>query len=318
MTEIARMTAGAAPGFCAAAAAAAIAAILVAVVSLTAAVRSRRSAKRILKNLNGMLDAAMAGTFTERDFDESLLSAVESRFAHYLAADALSAQRIQEEKDKIKTLIADISHQTKTPAANILLYAQLLSEQALSPEGRSCAAALEGQVEKLCALIDALVKTSRLEAGVLALHPKAGPLAPMLEDAAAQFASKAAEKEISLTLSPADASAVFDPKWTAEAVCNLLDNAVKYTPAGGTVAVEVIPYPMFCCISVTDSGPGIPEAERAKVFQRFYRSASAYETEGVGIGLYLARQIAEGQGGYIKVSSQPGWGSCFSLYLPRS
>ena len=290
------MTAGAAPGFCAAAAAAAIAAILVAVVSLTAAVRSRRSAKRILKNLNGMLDAAMAGTFTEQDFDESLLSAVESRFAHYLAADALSAQRIQEEKDKIKTLIADISHQTKTPAANILLYAQLLSEQSLSPEGRSCAAALEGQVEKLCALIDALVKTSRLEAGVLALHPKAGPLAPMLEDAAAQFA----------------------PKWTAEAVCNLLDNAVKYTPAGGTVAVEVIPYPMFCCISVTDSGPGIPEAERAKVFQRFYRSAAAYETEGVGIGLYLARQIAEGQGGYIKASSRPGRGSCFSIYLPRS
>ena len=245
-------------------------------------------------------------------------SAVESRFAHYLAANAVSAQKLQEEKDKIKTLIADISHQTKTPVANILLYTQLLSEQELSPEGRDCAAALEGQVEKLRALVDALVKTSRLEAGVLALHPKTGPLAPVLEEAVAQFTPKAAEKGITLTLASTDAQAVFDPKWTAEAVCNLLDNAVKYTPAGGTVTVEVIPYQMFCRINVTDSGPGIPEEERARVFQRFYRSPAAYEIEGVGIGLYLTRQIAEEQGGYVKASSRPGRGSCFSLYLPRS
>lgn len=286
--------------------------------ALAAAVWNRFHAKRVMKNLNRMLDAAMAGTFLERDFDESLLSAVESRFAHYLAANAVTSQKLQEEKDKIKTLIADISHQTKTPVANILLYTQLLSEQELSPEGRNCAAALEGQVEKLRALVDALVKTSRLETGVLALHPKAGPLVPMLEEAVAQFIPKAAEKGITLALIPTDIPAVFDPKWTAEAVCNLVDNAVKYTPAGGTVTVEVIPYQMFCRINVTDSGPGIPEAERTKVFQRFYRSPAAYETEGVGIGLYLTRQIAEGQGGYIKVASRPGRGSCFSIYLPRN
>ena len=294
------------------------AAVVIAIFALAAAVWNRLYTKHVMRNLNRMLDAAMAGIFLEQDFDESLLSTVESRFAHYLAANAVSAQKLQEEKDKIKTLIADISHQTKTPVANILLYTQLLSEQELSPAGRDCAAALERQVEKLRALVDALVKISRLEAGILALHPKAGPLTPMLEDAVAQFIPKAAEKEITLTLISTDASAVFDPKWTAEAVCNLLDNAVKYTPAGGTVTVEVIPYQMFCRVNVTDNGPGIPEAERAKVFQRFYRSPAAYETEGVGIGLYLARQIAEGQGGYIKVSSRPGRGSCFSIYLPRS
>lgn len=294
------------------------AAVVIAIFALAAAVWNRLYTKRVMRNLNCMLDAAMAGIFLEQDFDESLLSTVESRFTHYLAANAVSAQKLQEKKDKIKTLIADISHQTKTPVANILLYTQLLSEQELSPAGRDCAAALEGQVEKLRALVDALVKISRLEAGILALHPKTGPLAPMLEDAVAQFIPKAAEKEITLTPVPTDASAVFDPKWTAEAVCNLLDNAVKYTPAGGTVTVEVIPYQMFCRINVTDTGPGIPETERAKVFQRFYRSPAAYETEGVGIGLYLARQIAEGQGGYIKVSSRSGKGSCFSIYLPRS
>ena len=293
------------------------AAAIFAAAALAAAVWSRLYAKRVMRELERMLDAAMAGTFLEQDFDESLLSAVESRFAHYLAANAVSAQKLQEEKDKIKTLIADISHQTKTPVANILLYTQLLSEQALSPEGRDCAAALEGQVEKLRALIEALVKTSRLEAGVLTLHPRAGPLGPVLEEAAAQFAPRAAERRIRLVISPTDISAVFDPKWTAEALCNLLDNAVKYTPAGGRVTVEAVSYQLFCRIDVTDTGPGIPEEERAKVFQRFYRSPAAYEAEGVGIGLYLARQIAQGQGGYIKASSRPGQGSRFSLYLPQ-
>ena len=178
--------------------------------------------------------------------------------------------------------------------------------------------ALEGQAVKLQSLIEALVKTSRLESGVLALHPQPASLSPMLEEAVTQFAPKAAEKEITLTLAAAEGDGVFDPKWTTEAVCNLLDNAVKYTPAGGSVTVETHCYELFCRIDVTDAGPGIPEEEQAKVFQRFYRSPANHQTQGVGIGLYLARQIAEGQGGYIKVFSKPGKGAKFSLYLPRN
>lgn len=274
--------------------------------------------RRMMNRIDRMLDKAIDGTFSEGAFDESLSSRLETKLGHYLSAASASAQSVAEEKDKIKALIADISHQTKTPIANILLYAQLLEEQALSPEGGRCAAALEEQAKKLQSLIEALVKTSRLETGVLALHPATGPLRPMLEGAVAQFAPRAEEKGVSLTLRPTDAAAVFDAKWTAEAVCNLLDNAIKYTPAGGGVAVDVVSYEMFCRINVTDTGPGIPEEEQAKVFQRFYRSAAVSQAEGVGIGLYLARQIAEGQGGYIKVFSRPGQGAKFSLYLPRS
>jgi len=273
--------------------------------------------RRSLGKLDRMLDEAIRGSFAEKRFDESRLSAVETKLAHYLSASAASAQSAAEEKDRIKTLIGDISHQTKTPIANVLLYAQLLEEQELSPEGRACAASLEEQAEKLRSLIESLVKTSRLETGVLALRPAPGPLAPMLEEAAAQYAPRAEEKGVSLTLSPTDTTAVFDAKWTGEAVCNLLDNAIKYTPAGGGVTVEVNSYEMFCRINVTDTGPGIPEAEQARVFQRFYRSAAVRQTSGVGIGLYLARQIAEGQGGYLKVFSKPGKGAKFSLYLPR-
>ncbi len=258
------------------------AAILTAVVAI---LWDRRQLRRTLQGLDRMLDEAIRGSFAEERFDESRLSAVETKLAHYLSASAASAQSMAEEKGKIKTLIGDISHQTKTPIANVLLYAQLLEEQELSPEGRACASSLEEQAKKLQSLIEALVKTSRLETGVLALRPVPGPLEPMLEEAAAQFAPTAAEKGVSLTLRSTDAAAVFDAKWTGEAVCNLLDNAVKYTPAGGGVTVEVISYEMFCRIDVADTGPGIPEAEQARIFQRFYRSAAVSQEPGVGVGL---------------------------------
>lgn len=277
----------------------------------------RGRTRRILENLNRMLDIAMQGDFTEASFDETMLSALESKLAHYLAASTVSARNVAAEKDKLKSLIGDISHQTKTPIANILLYTQLLSEQPLSEESRPCVDALEGQTKKLQSLIDALVKTSRLESGVIALNPACGKLQVVMDAALSQIAPKAAAKTIQITLEPTDADAVFDPKWTEEAVYNLLDNAVKYTPAGGAVRVTVTAYQMFSAIHVSDTGPGIPEEEQPRVFQRFYRGTEHAEEEGVGIGLYLVRQIAEGQGGYVKVSSQVGSGSTFSLYLPR-
>lgn len=274
----------------------------------------RRRTRRILENMNRMLDIAMQGNFTEASFDESLLSALESKLAHYLAASTVSARNVQAEKEKLKALIGDISHQTKTPIANILLYTQLLMEQ---PGNSACLEALEGQTKKLQNLIEALVKTSRLESGVIALHPACGNLQAVIDAALSQIAPKAAAKEIQISHEATAADAVFDSKWTEEALYNLLDNAVKYTPAGGKVHITATQYQLFSAIHVRDTGPGIPEPEQPKVFRRFYRGAEHAEEEGVGIGLYLVRQIAEGQGGYVKVSSQVGNGSTFSLYLPR-
>ena len=98
---------------------------------------------------------------------------------------------------------------------------------------------------------------------------------------------------------------------------NLLSNAVKYTPAGGTVTVSAQMLGSFCRVDVTDTGPGIPEGEQGEIFNRFYRGAGTRTAEGLGLGLYLTRKILTLQGGYIKVSSIPGSGSTFSLYLPR-
>ncbi|HQQ90171.1 MAG TPA: HAMP domain-containing sensor histidine kinase [Oscillospiraceae bacterium] len=292
-----------------------------AAVSICAAVSAffleRRRERRTMEALNRMLDAAIDGSFTETAFDESLRSAVETKLAHYLSASEVSSHNLNAEKEKIKELISDISHQTKTPISNILLYAQLLGEQALPEESASCVRALNAQAEKLSFLIGALVKTSRLETGILILSPKPGGVGPMLQKAVSQAEPKARKKGVMLSLAETDSTAVFDPKWTAEAVYNLLDNAVKYTPAGGKISVRAAAYELFCRIDVTDTGIGVAEAEQAKIFTRFYRSPAVAETEGVGIGLFLTRQIVTGQGGYVKVSSVPGKGATFSVFLPR-
>ena len=118
-------------------------------------------------------------------------------------------------------------------------------------------------------------------------------------------------------MEPLDGQAAFDPRWTGEALCNVVDNAVKYTPAGGRVTISAQLLDSFCRVDVADTGPGIPEEEQGAVFDRFYRGAGTRAADGLGLGLYLAREILSRQGGYIKVASRPGVGCTFSLYLPR-
>lgn len=278
---------------------------------------SHRRTARIMESLDAMLTKAIGGSFPAESFDESRMSSLESRLAQYLSASQVSALNIKKQRDQINSLISDISHQTKTPVANLKLYSQLLEEQPLSPQAMGCARAISAQTEKLESLMDALVKSSRLETGILALQPERQAIAPVLRRAVEQYMPRAREKGLELNLAEFEGEAVFDAKWTEEALCNLLDNAVKYTPAGGRVTVSSRDFEMFSVIRVEDTGPGIAEEEQAKVFSRFYRGASARDMEGVGLGLCLTRQIAEGQGGYVKLDSAPGRGSRFSLYLPR-
>ncbi len=277
---------------------------------------NRGKARKTMETIEKMLDAAMAGSFSESGFDESKLSALETKFAHYLSAAETSSRNVAQEKDRIKSLIADISHQTKTPIANLLLYSELLMEEELSASAKANVDALYHQSEKLRFLIDSLVKLSRLENGILSLSPQPTALQPLLGGIAEQYAAKAAEKGLSLQLHDTDTAATFDMKWTAEALANVVDNAIKYTEHG-VIRISAVSYEMFARIDISDTGPGIPESERAKIFTRFYRSKNAGEQEGVGIGLYLARQILSGEGGYIKVSSIPGKGSTFSVFLPK-
>ena len=277
-------------------------------------------ARRTVRRLDRMLSTAIDGGFGEESFDESAPSALESRMARFLNGSARSLRGVQRQRESIQRLLSDISHQTKTPLANLRLYSSLLMEEELTPRQREQAQVILQQSEKLSFLIETLVKLSRLETDVLAVTPKSQPLSPLLERAVSQAKAAAEQKGIALQLhlqQQAEMKALYDLRWTAEALGNLLDNAVKYTPPDGCIQVSATQYELFCRIDVHDNGIGIAEEEQAQIFGRFYRGRQVREQEGLGIGLYLAREIAQKQGGYLKLSSRPGQGSTFSLYLPR-
>lgn len=272
---------------------------------------------KILSGVERMIDRAIDNTFSESSFNEKKLSKLEAKMYRYLSAGSTSLRQVNSEKDRIKTFIADISHQTKTPISNILLYAQLLKEAPELDEGtRQIVGQIETQTEKLSFLIASLVKTSRLENGIIAVAPKRNSVRKLLEQLECEQAVM--QKGVTFRVDvPMDVTAFFDLKWTLEALSNIVDNAIKYTPSGGLVTVSVREYELFVCIDITDNGIGMTEEETAKIFTRFYRSPRVYEEQGVGIGLYLAREIVGKEGGYIKVSSELSEGSVFSVFLPK-
>lgn len=280
---------------------------------------------KTIRRLEMMLDAALSGDFQENDYDETKLSRLESKWKRFLAASMLSRENLNREKENVKSLVSDISHQTKTPMTNIRLYASLLGELIAAETGmqrQEEAAVMIGelarQTEKLEFLIQALTKMSRLESNIVEVRPEQQPITPMLQDVVAEAAMKADGKNITIrNVYAGEAFACFDYKWTKEALGNVLDNAVKYSPPGSTVTLSVLEYEMYLAVSVCDEGRGIREEEIPKIFGRFYRAEEVSQEEGVGIGLYLTREILRKENGYVKVKSQPEKGSEFLLYLYR-
>lgn len=227
-------------------------------------------------------------------------------------------QMLAQEKEQIKTLISDISHQIKTPIAAANTFAELLSDGELSAEERTeYITTLQMSLGKLTFLTNSLIKMSRLESGIISLKPEKNSLNEIVLQAVKTVYAKAMEKGILITFECDQAfEAVLDFNWTAEAISNVIDNAVKYTPQGGFVRLQITEYPSFLRLDISDSGVGIPEEEQAKIFGRFYRGKQSVGTDGVGIGLYLTREIINKQNGYMKVSSDEN-GSTFSMFLKK-
>ena len=296
--------------------------LLAALALVLAACRARE--KKLLKRLQEMLEDAAAGTFSEGKLEDTKMSELESAMWRFLNDSRLSSVSLAAQKERIQSLISDISHQTVTPIANIKIYGELLKEQQEKWKAGDLSVhedfaeeidAVIEQVDKLDFLIESLVKLSRLENGILELEPRKCCIREVLSAADRQFSKKARQKGVTFTIEDSTEEAVFDLKWTIEAVGNIIDNAVKYTPKGGSVSVRVLQYPMFLRLDVADTGIGIAEQEQASVFTRFYRSRAVSGQPGVGIGLYFAREVIKREKGYIKVSSEPGKGSTFSLLI---
>ncbi len=268
--------------------------------------------------LNEMVDRAIDGTFCESDYDETELSKLESKWMRYLSSAALSSQKVQKERATLKALISDISHQTRIPISNLKLYSELLKEQELNEESGLLAEKIHQQSIRLEFLIQSLVKMSRMEAGTIQVKASPHPVKELLYELVQLGEAKAKAKGSQIVLgSCSDCDACYDGKWTTEAICNIVDNAIKYSPSGSKICLAVEPYEMFVRISVTDSGIGISESEQAQIFNRFYRSPRVQQEDGVGLGLYLAREIIIMGQGFIRLKSREGQGSIFYIYLPR-
>lgn len=248
---------------------------------------------------------------------------LESKLSHKLirlleiTEGAVSESRI--EKDELQSLLGDISHQIKTPIANIKMYNNILIEREVSKEKEKEFLTLSNlQIEKLDFLMKSMIKMSRLENGVVQLKPKDNFIISIIANALAQINQKAEDKKISIEIScEEEIKAAFDEKWTEEAIFNVIDNAVKYTPKGGKIAIEVEELEMYVAVSICDNGIGIDEEEQGRIFQRFYRSPMVQVEEGVGVGLALTREIILKEQGFMKIKYELGKGTKFSIYLPK-
>lgn len=275
-----------------------------------------RRERKLLYRLEEMIAKARQGELARTEISETEFSALENSFKRFLEESQLSAESQRRQKELVHGLISDIAHQTLTPIANLKIYAELLSEA--DGQNHELTDALKGQADKLDFLIHSLVKLSRMEHGLIHVRPGAASVDLLLQRLRQDYSSAAVEKGVTLHIAKTTLSAVFDMKWTQEAVGNLVDNAIKYTPPGGRVDMEAKAYPFFIRLDIRDTGIGISKGEICKVFGRFYRGLAVQDEPGVGIGLYLAREIIQAQKGYIKVSSREGAGCVFSVFLPVS
>lgn len=227
-------------------------------------------------------------------------------------------QKVILERLDLQELISDISHQVKTPITNLKIVNSTLLNQPVTKEKQTeLLLAFNSQLDKLDFLMQAMTKTSRLETGIISLKKKTQPIYDTLAAALSGVIMNAEKKEINITVQCNECLEVaHDQKWTAEALFNILDNATKYTSYNGHIDVMVSSWEMYLKIDIIDNGIGIDESHYTEIFKRFYREEKVNDTEGVGIGLTLAREIITLQGGYIKVESELEKGSIFSIFLP--
>ena len=251
--------------------------------------------------------------------DETLVSKLQHKLKKLIEIINNDREEAIRERDNIKSLIGDISHQIKTPIANITMYNDTLIQRELNKEQQKMFLNnMKFQVSKLEWLVQALIKMSRLESNIISLNRSKNNINDTIANSLSGIYLKAENKNITLEVEcPSDIKVYHDKKWTSEAIFNILENAVKYTNNGGSIKVIVEEWELFTKIDIKDTGIGISEEEINNIFKRFYRCNEVSEIEGVGIGLYLANEIITKQGGYIKVDSEIQNGSKFSVFLKR-
>ena len=232
-------------------------------------------------------------------------------------ADA-HADSERQAKEFLRDTISDISHQLKTPIAALNIYNGILQQEAADAGTvQEFANLSEQELDRMEALVQSLLKMARLDAGAIALEQSPENLSELLGQVKEQYSFRAGQegKEIDLE---GDELAVLccDRVWLAEAIGNLVKNALDHTAPGDRVRIQWQQSPCLTQITVEDSGSGIHPEDLYHIFKRFYRSRFSKDTQGVGLGLPLAKSIIEAHRGSIEVHSELGQGTTFTINFP--
>lgn len=274
----------------------------------------------ILEELSDMLGtiADMRNEEVFSTMEDTLFSKLQSQTIRLTNILIAQNKRVENDKNEIKALISDIAHQLKTPLSNIKMYSEFLQDDTLSEEERKeFNDIILLSSNKLSFLVESMIRMSRLESGVISLKDDMNSLNETILLAVNQVQKKAKNKNIFIKFNELDkVNITHDKNWASEAIFNILENGVKYTNEGGEIDITIQNYEMFCRVDIEDNGIGISEEELPKIFSRFYRGINIGDIEGIGIGLYLSREIITKHGGYIKVNSNK-LGSKFSIFLPN-
>ncbi|MDO4277000.1 MAG: HAMP domain-containing sensor histidine kinase [Eubacteriales bacterium] len=248
---------------------------------------------------------------------ETRESKLEGKLEKILSQVIRDQERAYQERDQVAALLSDLSHQLKTPLANIRMYTELLGEEQISLQERGrFSKEAQAQVEKMEWLMKTLLKASRLEQGMISFHAQYEGIKKTIAQAVGGVFAQADKKRIRIVTEEfSDKKLYHNPKWTVEAIENILENAVKYSPEGSVVTIRLVPMEIYSRIEIQDQGIGMEPEEYNEIFKRFYRGKQVQQQEGSGLGLYLAQLILNHEKGYITVSSQVGAGSCFLIYL---
>ena len=251
-----------------------------------------------MRELSAYIDQALDGNLEITEFDEKELSKIKSKLIKFLYASQVKEAKINTEKSKTKDLIADISHQTKTPITNLSLYISLLEDD---PKDEYLEI-IKYELNKLEFLIQNLVKSSRLESDIISLQKHQANLKDIVDDVLREFKATLDEKDVSINLKDEDLIFKLDERWLKEAIHNLVDNAIKYSPIGSTITISVYKSYLNYNIDIENECQDISEETLPKIFERFYRGKNSVSKDGLGLGLYIAREIIEKHGGNIKAS----------------
>jgi signal transduction histidine kinase len=261
--------------------------------------------------------AAAAAAMARGDYGRRVTASSRDEVGELARAFNAMATQLGEVDRVRRELVANVSHELRTPITALQAVLENLVD-GVEPADPETLRTMLRQVERLGTLVAQLLDLSRLESGAVPLQRRSFALRPLLEDAAGETRLHTGDVEVAVTVDPPGATADGDPERVHQVVANLLDNAIRHSPAGGTVELRATRSRAAVTIEVCDQGPGISEEERSKVFERFYRADSARSSQdgGAGLGLAIARWIVDLHGGDIRVEAGQPHGCRMVVVLP--